>query len=404
MSLQELYEKSVLDATPITNNERLAVARNLVGYGRYNDAKMLLQTISDSDMAEAEYLLAVISELEKNEDDAHRHLEVATKAPVYRVLNYTYLRKEIIESEAKTLSSELRSEGMYLLASLFACYQKTETLTDEKKEELIDTLAKDVRISCHDLTFNVEDDLLYKRDLLFLTGEVDKLAQIEKLLFSITPWNYREIKKLAQNIEVSGLNIYFPQGCNLSRISEVSSRFVSRFLKSSAEAGHKGAIEMYAYYMAHKHGMLGYTLFSEKMSDELICFLEEHSSDLTARTLFLLLLNKPISEVLTPSAVKQYSPLCPEVNDMYDMGIVMGLVNLEDNIKDANIPRKEAYLRLAARAESSSFAKFCLGYCYDKGLLVEKNKSQAEQWFKWSAAEGCCCAQIMLHRKGIAIL
>ena len=238
---------------------------------------------------------------------------------------------------------------------------------------------------------------------LILVGDFSQLARIEKYLCSASPWNYKEIENKIASVNLTYKDLILPRDGDGSGARSIIGEEFFTALERAIEHGNQTAIETYAYGLAHRSGRMGRCLFGpdEEIGSELRAFLMQHKSELSKNTLMLLLLDGTPDEIFERSALREYESMCPEVHDLYLMGVILGKTELNDDsltedIIDRSDIKYEAFVQLADHVEESSFSKFCVGYCYHKGICVEQDLDKANHWLKCAASEGCYNAQIMM--------
>lgn len=240
---------------------------------------------------------------------------------------------------------------------------------------------------------DIHERLLELKKWLTLTGELKKLAKVERMLAEISPWNCINIEKEMKSVEVSFQDIHLPKEKDLHNVNSgsLSADFLAG-LVVAMKRGNKTAADIRAFFLAHNSKGEGAYILGEdeSMGSTLDDFLSNHKEYLGHRSQVLQLLNTDSDETFTEEEIKKQESSCPEIRDARDIHVLMD----EDSTTDEC---NRAFVSLAKRASKSSLAKYGLGLCYWNGIVVDEDEKKAKEWFQWAASEGCCSAQNRLN-------
>lgn len=262
------------------------------------------------------------------------------------------------------------------------------------------------------------EKLEQQRKLLFLSGNIQKLARVEQLLCKLTPWNAPEVQKEARLYEFDARELYLPRSVDLHAVGDFGQEFLDVLKTLIKEIMKQGKISstdqdklergslVALYDILHHNKKWGRLFFGEKDNkfirgnqnevDELMSKVNSDSAMGIIRLLdykggwneFYHNLWKVKGGDLT-SIYKHHndSDLSREMTSV----VAFGRILEKSEIDSTKMP---CFFALVQQARRSPFAKYAIGYCYSKGLFVKQDKEKAKLWIQWSASEGCLYAQL----------
>lgn len=260
-----------------------------------------------------------------------------------------------------------------------------------------------------------------QRKLLLLSGNMQKLAHVEQLLCKLTPWNVSEVQKEARLYEFEARELKLPRSSDLHAVGDFGREFLDVLNTLIKEIMKQGKISntdqdklergslVALYDILHHNKKWGRLFFGEKNNkftrrnqnevDELMSKVNSDSAMGSIRLLdykggwneFYHNLWKVKEGDLT-SIYKHHndSDFSREVTSVVAFGRVL-------EKSEIGSPKMPCFFALVQQVRRSPFAKYAIGYCYSKGLLVKQDKEKAKLWIQWAASEGCLCAQLMLR-------
>ena len=290
-----------------------------------------------------------------------------------------------------------------------------------KHQEKLEQRRKLQESRLYEFYLKCREKLEQQRKLLLLSGNMQKLAPVEQLLCKLTPRNASEVHKESRLYEFDARELQLPRSSDLHAVGNFGQEFLdvlktlikeimkqSKISSTDQDKLERGSL-VALYDILHHNKKWGRLFFGEKDNkfirgnqnevDELMSKVNSDSAMGSIRLLdykggwneFYHNLWKDKGGDLT-SIYKHHndSDFSREMTSVVAFG---RMISEKSEIASTKMP---CFFALVQQARRSPFAKYAIGCCYSKGLLVKQDKEKAKLWIRWSASEGCLCSQLSL--------
>ena len=290
-----------------------------------------------------------------------------------------------------------------------------------KHQEKLDQQRKLQEFRLYESYLKCRKKLEQQRKLLLLSGNMQKLAHVEQLLCKLTPRNASEVQKEACLYEFEARELKLPRSSDLHAVGDFGQEFLEvlkalikeimkqdKISSTDQDKLERGSLVALYDILLHnkKWGWLFHgeerNRFIRGNQNEVDELMSKVNSDSAMGSIRLLDYKSGWNEFYHDLwRVKEgdLTSIYKHHNDSDFSREVTSVVAFGRILKKSEIGSTEmpCFFALVQQARRSPFAKYAIGYCYSRGLLVKQDKEKAKLWIQWAASEGCLYSQLILR-------